>query len=110
MSETRSKLEGEILPAEWKMLAMHQRRDALFIVDDTLTLLDVAVAVAEDDSAAVERWVTGGLLTRPTPEAIARWESEDGPQFLCAIVQPFVLAQRLSAVPRPEAEPHSESR
>ena len=98
MTELRSKLATELLPSEWKMLAMHYRRDALFIVDASVTLLDAAVAVAEDDRERVSRWIDEGQIARPTPEQARAWEAEEGPRFLSVIVQPFVLAQRLDDV------------
>jgi len=95
VSDLREKLAKELLPTEWKMLAMHHRRDGLFVVDATVSLLDVAVAVAEDRTAAVEGWIEGGHLTRPTKAQVERWEGEVGARFVSAVVQPFVLAQRL---------------
>ena len=79
------------------MLAMHHRRDALFIVAESVSLLDAAVAVADDDADAVETWVESGHLARATSEQVAAWEKESGAKFVTAIVQPFVLAQRVEA-------------
>lgn len=92
--DLRKKLEAELLPAEWKMLAMHQRREALFMVSAELTLLDAAVAVAANDSASVEAWLGDGRLARPQTEAIEVWQDEEGALFDMVIVQPYVLARR----------------
>ena len=91
----REELAPQQLPAEWKMLAMHYRRDALFVVGGELALLDVAVAVASDDAGALEGWLARELIARPSPEQVERWGAEEGAQFVCVIVQPFVLAQRV---------------
>ncbi|HJL25038.1 MAG TPA: DUF2288 family protein, partial [Polyangiaceae bacterium LLY-WYZ-15_(1-7)] len=98
MSETRERLAGELMPTEWRMLVDHFRRDGLFLVDGTVALLDVAVAVADDAKDAVQAWIESGQLRRPTREEAGRWESEEGSQFLVVIVQPFVLAQRVEDV------------
>ena len=90
----RAKLEAEILPAEWKMLKMHARREALFLVAEPLELVDAALAVAQDQPALVGAWLQSGELRRPTAAEAARWlEAEDQPLFRAVIVQPFVLAQ-----------------
>lgn len=93
--DAREKLAGELLPSEWKMLAMHYRRDALFVVGSDLPLLEVAVAIAEDRAERVRAWIEAGRITRPTPAQVEAWEAEVGAQFVSAIVQPYVLAQRL---------------
>lgn len=95
MTDLRDKLRSELMPSEWKMLAMHHRRNAIFIVDEHLELLEVATAVAEDRSPMVQAWIEAGRITRPTPEQVAQWETEEGARFLSVIVQPYVLAQRL---------------
>lgn len=99
VSELRTRLEQELLESEWNMLAAHHRRDALFVVDAQLALLDAAVAVASDDRDAVAGWLASGLLARPTAEQAEAWAAEEeaapGPRFVVAIVQPFVLARRL---------------
>jgi hypothetical protein len=92
--ELREKLASELLPSEWKMLAMHYRRDALFIVRG-LPLLDAALGVAEDRASEVAAWIEAGAIARPTPTEVETWEREEGPRFVSVIVQPYVLAQRL---------------
>ena len=76
------------------MLAMHQKRDAVFILKPAVNLLDAAVAVAEDNTADVKRWLEAGDMYRPTSAQITAWSKEDGVQFDSVIVQPFVLARR----------------
>lgn len=70
------------------------------LVDSDLDLLDVAVAVATDDSALVQRWMEVRALRRPTDEQIEAWRKETDESFTVVIVQPYVLAQR--ATPRDE--------
>ncbi|MGB5310496.1 MAG: DUF2288 family protein [Polyangiales bacterium] len=57
-------------------------------------LVEVAVAVAQDDSEHVRRWMDAGQLRKPTAAQIARWEGEALARFTVVIVQPYVLAQR----------------
>ena len=98
MSSIRDKLLGEILPAEWRMLTMHHRREALFLVDPALALIDVAIAVVEDRSDEIRALLEAGQLRRPGAEEVARFERDaEEPRFQSVIVQPFVLAQRWPA-------------
>jgi len=90
----RERLEKNILPTEWAMLAMHQKREAVFMVKDSIELIDAAVAVAEDNTADVEAWLGSGALYRPTSAQIEAWSKEDDVRFDFVIVQPFVLARR----------------
>lgn len=95
MSDLRDKLARELMATEWRMLAMHYRRDALFMVRRSVSLLDAAVAVAEDRTEEVRGWLEAGSLARPSPEEIEAWEAESGTKFVSAVVQPYVLAQRV---------------
>jgi hypothetical protein len=90
----RDRLDKSILPTEWAMLAMHQKRHAVFMVKGSIELLEAAVAVAEDNAADVGAWLESGDLYRPTNAEIEAWSKEDGARFDSIIVQPFVLARR----------------
>lgn len=96
VSELRTRLEQERFESEWETLAVHHAREALFVVDGQLDLIDAAIAVATDDRDPVAAWLASGLLARPTEEQADAWgaEREAGPRFVFVIVQPFVLVQR----------------
>ena len=44
----------------------HAKREAVFVVDAELTLIEVALALAEDNAALVKAWLDEGKLTRAT--------------------------------------------
>lgn len=90
----RAQLANEVHRVDWKPLAAHAKRDGLILVDASLDLVDVAVAVATDDSANVERWMNARQLTKPTEDQIGSWEGDAEDRFTIVIVQPYVLAQR----------------
>ncbi|HBQ19293.1 MAG: DUF2288 family protein [Sandaracinaceae bacterium] len=96
MDDLRQKLEAEILPASWATLTPHAERNALFLVTGETPLADVAVALARDDSAAVEGWVAGGSLRRPTLEELEAWKTSPI-TFYAVIVAPFVLCKPVDA-------------
>ena len=78
----------------WSPLAPHAKRGGLILVDATLDLVDVAVAVAEDDTGSVQRWMQARQLARPTEEQKEKWKTEAEDRFTAIIVQPYVLARR----------------
>jgi hypothetical protein len=94
MSEpTRTKLRAQIQHVDWPALAPHAKRGALVLVDTALDLLDVAVAVAEDDATRVREWLEAACLSRcdPTNEGAELKTA----RFQFVIVQPYVLAQTI---------------
>lgn len=99
MSALSEKLASEVGEAGWESLEPHYLRDALFIVDAKLDLIEVAVAVAEDRVEEVASWIEAGLLARPTVEQAKAWGEKRSLGFRFLIVQPFVLARRVSERP-----------
>lgn len=87
------RLGAEIARVTWLDLRQHALRGALFVVHPDAKLLEVGLAVASDDKAAVEQWLTSGQLARPSVEEHAAWEADLSRPFDFVIVQPFVLAQ-----------------
>ena len=93
MSNIKTQLTEQIANIEWNLLIPHAQRDALVVVKEQLDLLDVAVAVAEDDSTLVQDWIAQQLIYKPSPQDLSTWNSEPSKQFTTLIVQPFVLVQ-----------------
>jgi hypothetical protein len=83
----------EIQSIDWKMLAPHQKRGDLLIVDAALDLVEVGQAIAGDEAGKVKQWLAQSQLLRPTSEQISAWEKTDEEIFSFVIVKPFVLAQ-----------------
>jgi len=76
-------------------LKIHLQRDAIIIVAAELDLIEVAVAVADDDKARVETWIAENQLVKPTVEQLESWEQEPDNRFQMLIVQPFILVQEI---------------
>ncbi len=93
MSDIKTQLSEQIASIEWNLLIPHAHRDALVIVKEQLNLLDVAVAVAEDNATAVQSWISQQLIYKPSPQDLSIWNSQPKKQFMTLIVQPFVLVQ-----------------
>lgn len=94
--EFRTKIESEIDETSWAPLALHAKRDALFLVDRSLALGDVAYAIATNRGPVVAHWLESGLVQRPSAEERAALDTDpEASRFRFAIVQPYVLAQRV---------------
>lgn len=93
MSNIKTQLSEQLASIEWNLLIPHAQRDAVVIVKDQLNLLDVGVAVAEDDSTQVQNWIAQQLIYKPSPQDLSSWNSEPQKQFMTLIVDPFVLVQ-----------------
>ena len=92
--ELRQHLQNEVHRVDWRPLAPHAKRGGLVLVDAALDLVEVAVAVATDESALVAQWMEALQLRRPSPDQIESWQDDTDERFSVVIFQPYVLAQR----------------
>lgn len=92
MSENlREKFLSEIESADWSMLEQHNQRGAIFIVKN-LDLVDVAIALAKDDTVSVKIWLENGNLAKPTQDLINHWSNNKNQELAdFLIVQPYVI-------------------
>jgi hypothetical protein len=101
MSDSRSdalrkELNKSIGQVTWSDLRKHMVRDVIIIVDSSLSLLEAALKVAENDQAQVSTWIQDGILTKPNPQQLEHWEKNLSLPFLSVVVQPFILIQVLN--------------
>jgi len=97
MEDLRTELAESLDKAEWEWLIPHAMRDALVVVAPQLDLLDVGVAIANDNVTVVQRWISEALIAKPSPHQLSDWNRDRTKQFNTLIVQPYVLVQELSA-------------
>ena len=95
MEEIRKKLEEDMADVHWNDIKPHAQRDAVIVVNEKLSCLDVGVAIAKDDQKAVEHWITEQLISKPSNEQLSDWNIDETQLFKTLIVQPFVLVQSL---------------
>lgn len=96
MSDLRAELAEGLDEAEWNWLMPHAQRDSLILINPELDILDVAMAIANDDTAKVQRWISESLITKPSQVQISNWNQEQSKRFNALIIQPYVLVQELS--------------
>lgn len=95
MSSLRDKLRNEVMASYWEDLAAHQARGALLLLAPQLDLLDVAEAMAQDDTARMTGWLKSGNLTRVGAAQAEQLAAQEELRFQFVVVQPWVLAQVL---------------
>lgn len=85
--------------AELDWLQPHLDREVVIWVDHSLDLVDVGMAIAQDNANMVRRWIEEQFLVKPDAERIEQWNPAD--RFRALIVQPYVLIQDLHERPQP---------
>jgi hypothetical protein len=96
IGDLRSELEKTIDAATWEWLTPHHERDVIIWVDSTVDLLDVGMAVAQNQTQVVQHWIAEQVIAKPTQTQIARWNQTSDFLFSALIVQPYVLIQSRS--------------
>ncbi len=97
MQDLRAELAENLDEAEWDWLIPHVQRDAVVVVASGLDLLEVGVALASDNVATVQHWISEQLLHKPFAEQLVEWNTDPTKRFQALIVQPYVLVQELAA-------------
>ena len=95
MQDLKTRLTEDLADAKWQDLIPHAQRDAIIIVTDHLDLLEVGVAIAQDDTNAVQHWISEALIDKPSPKQLTTWNADPSTMFKTLIVQPFVLIQEI---------------
>ena len=93
MPDVKQQLAEELASVEWKSLLPHAKRDAVIVVQEELNLLDVGLAIAQNDMVSVQSWISQQLIHKPYADELTQWNRELTKPFMTLIVQPFVLVQ-----------------
>ena len=97
MQDLKAELAQSVDQAAWDWLIPHAKRDVVIVVTQELDLLDVGVAIANDDTLSVQSWISNQQLHKPFANQLADWNSDQSKRFQALIVQPYVLVQELVA-------------
>ena len=89
----RLKLNRETARIHWHQLQRHFASGLVVVVDESLDLIEVAVAFTEDDKDGVERWLMAQQVTKATNVLAEQW-LELNPQLWTVVVRPWILVQR----------------
>ena len=93
-----AKLLGETAPITWQELQPFFARGALLWVGAALDLIEVALAVAEDDQTKVASWLQSGQVAKIEETRAADLLARD-PKLWAVVVAPWVLTQERAEAP-----------
>ena len=82
----------ETAQTAWCELQYFFARNMAIYVSCDLDLVDVATQIAEDNKAAVEKWMRLGEIARVTNEQAKKWHVSDAIVW-AVVVKPWVLVQ-----------------
>lgn len=83
-------VELNVQEVDWAMLRPHAKRGGLYLLDAAEDLMEVAVAMRDDDVPTIRALIERGALAAPDTDLI---EGPDEPHYRFVIVQPYVIAQ-----------------
>lgn len=93
MAELRAELAQNLDEAEWEWLIPHVKRDSVLVIAKELNLVDVGIAIANDNTSSVQHWIGDGLIQKPSQTQLSDWNNDLQKRFNTLIVQPYVLIQ-----------------
>jgi hypothetical protein len=88
------RLQQEMAPISFQELQKLFARGVLIVVDRSLGLLDVALAMHEDDAQQLQQWLDMGMVNRAQDEQAQKWVDERA-ELMAVTVAPWVLIQEL---------------
>ena len=91
MTSIQAQLAQDLADVSWKDIIPHCQRDAVIVVYEGLDIVEVGVAIAQDNIAQVQVWVEEQLLQKPTAQQLSLWNQFPEQPFSVLIVQPYVL-------------------
>jgi hypothetical protein len=93
VSNYRKDLEEMVDVALWEWLSPHAARARVILVGANLDIVDVGIALTEDDSQLVQSWIEDGWLRHPSAEELSAWNADKERKFTSLVIPPFVLAR-----------------
>lgn len=91
--ELRKRLNLETSRLPWREMLRHYAGGNVIGISSDLDLIEVAVCIARDDTAAVRGWMQSNRLAKVSDEQAAAWLEEDA-DLWAVVVKPWVLVQR----------------
>jgi hypothetical protein len=95
MEDLRTQLAADIDEAELDWLKPHIQKDVTIVVDSSLDLVDVSLAIATNDTLSIQTWIDNGSIAKPSAQKLSDWNGRSDLKFIASIVQPYVLVQEI---------------
>jgi len=88
----RAKLVGETARAPWRELQRFFAQGTLLMAAQGMDMIDVAIALAEDDRVTFAGWLENGQAGPVSDEQALAWSEADATLWT-VVVRPYVLVQ-----------------
>lgn len=88
---TEEELKKQLDQATWEDLLPHYQRGGVVIVTEDMDLVQVGMAVVEDQVQQVQQWLAAEMVYKAEEYHVKKWPKEKMFKFI--IVQPYVLIQ-----------------
>lgn len=92
MDALRLRLNQETARVRWVELSRHFAAGRAYRVRAGLDLIEVAAAIAEDDSTRVAAWAAAHAIAPVSDREARRWQEHDA-LLWAVVVKPYVLIQ-----------------
>lgn len=90
----RDKLRSEVGITNINNLDPHHKRGALFEVDKSLDLIDVAHKIAIDDTISISMWLQNNMFKKVADSEIEIYKAQNN-IYSFLIIQPYVLIKKI---------------
>ncbi len=88
----KAKLNLETSVVEWAEITPHFARGVVIVVEQELSLVDVATSMGMDDKEAIAGWLEKGSISNASDNVARDWHKRQ-PLLWCVVVAPWVLVQ-----------------
>lgn len=93
MDGLENRLNRETARIPWRELGRYFAAGQVIRVAADLDLVEVAAAIAKDDTARVKTWLTAGRVAPVTDREAQAWHAADTVVW-AVVVKPYVLVQQ----------------
>ena len=70
-SSLAAKFSEDLAEITWSDIKPHAQRDAVIVVDGALDMVEVGVAIANDQVDKVQHWIAEALVQKPTSDQLS---------------------------------------
>lgn len=92
----KAKLNLETAQVAWTELQRFFAQGSVIWLDDTLDLIEVAHAIAADDSPAIKTWMEDRSLAQVSDAQAQHWLEQDT-WLWSVVIRPLILVQNITA-------------
>jgi hypothetical protein len=93
-NELIARLNGETAKIEWHQLQKHYASGSVIAVEPGFDLIKVAIALHQDDTAQVKRWLAEGNVSDVSDQQAQTWHKQNSLVW-ALVLPPFVLVQEV---------------